>query len=205
MAGERVDQPRSQSIFLLFLQNALGTRLRVDESKPEKICEGEHEAFRIQDFMERDYNQYRWSIPTLDRRLRAFGIYYVSKEVPLADVKAAVQLELDGPGKLLGYRAMNLKLRTEYDICVPRKLAADVMWDLDPDGVQARNVKRKRKLPKKPFVSSGPGWTFSRDGHDKMMGFQNLTFPLGIYGFLDTFSRKIMFLKVWDSNSDSLC
>ena len=34
------------------------------------------------------------------------------------------------------------------------------------------------------------------------MGFQNSTFPLAIYGCLDTFSRKILFLRVWNGNLD---
>ncbi len=34
------------------------------------------------------------------------------------------------------------------------------------------------------------------------MGFQNWTFPLAIYGCYDTTSRKVMFIKVWKSNSD---
>lgn len=54
------------------------------------------------------------------------------------------------------------------------------------------------------MVQDGPGWTYSLDGHDKLMGYQNHTFPLAIYGSLDTFSRKIIFLKVWMSNSDPL-
>ena len=33
------------------------------------------------------------------------------------------------------------------------------------------------------------------------MGFQNSTFPLAIYGCIDTSSRKILWLKVWTSNS----
>ena len=39
------------------------------------------------------------------------------------------------------------------------------------------------------------------DGHDKLMGYQNSTFPLAIYGAIDTASRKILWLKVWTSNS----
>jgi len=95
---------------------------------------------------------------------------------------------------------MNLKLRTEHQICVPRNVVADVLCDLDPDGVEARNVKKKEE---RPFISAAPGWTFSLDGHDKMMGFQNSTFPIAIYGCLDTFSSKIVFINVWTSNSDS--
>ena len=34
------------------------------------------------------------------------------------------------------------------------------------------------------------------------MGFQNRIFPLAIYGCLDTFSRKIFFLKILNRNSD---
>ena len=49
----------------------------------------------------------------------------------------------------------------------------------------------------------GVNWARSRDGHDKLMGFQNRTFPLAIYGCYDTALRKVMFIKVWKSNSDS--
>ena len=158
----------------------------------------------IVDFLKRDYLQYPWSLPTLARRMKFFGIKYIDKTINIDTIKTAVQNELEGPGKLLGYRAMNQKLRTEYKICVPRNLVADVLCDLDPEGVELRNVKRKKKKEKKPFKSDGPGWTYSLDGHDKLMGYQNHTFPLAIYGSLDTFSRKIIFLKVWMSNSDPL-
>ena len=39
------------------------------------------------------------------------------------------------------------------------------------------------------------------DGHDKLMGYQNSTFPLAIYGCIDTASRKILWLRVWNTNS----
>ena len=34
------------------------------------------------------------------------------------------------------------------------------------------------------------------------MGYQNSTFPLAIYGCMDTSSRKLLWLKVWITNSD---
>ena len=40
------------------------------------------------------------------------------------------------------------------------------------------------------------------DGHDKLMGYQNSTFPLAIYGSIDTASRKILWLKIWTGNAD---
>jgi hypothetical protein len=40
------------------------------------------------------------------------------------------------------------------------------------------------------------------DGHAKLMGFQKDTFPVGVYGCIDTASRKLLWLRVWTGNSD---
>ena len=156
----------------------------------------------ILDYMKRDFGEYEWSLSTLARRLRAFEISYINYDTDLDTVKNAFQTEVNGPGKLLGYRAMNLKLRTEHGIQVPRHLVYNVMKDIDPEGLEERNVKRKGRKKKRPFTSEGPLWLVSLDGHDKLCGYQNWTFPLGVYGCLDTFSRKILFLFVCFSNSD---
>ena len=118
---------------------------------------------------------------------------YIDNNIPVADVVNAVKIELDGGGQRLGYRNMNLKLRTGHNICVPRKLVSDVMYDLDPDGVEGRKVWKKAKPHKKRFVSDGP--VFSLDGHDKMMGYQNSTFPLASVGALILFlERSCLFM-----------
>ena len=65
----------------------------------------------ILSYMLRDFPQCNWSIRTLDRRMRYFNIFYHDKNVPLNAVKEAVKGKLSGPGKLLGYRAMHLKIR----------------------------------------------------------------------------------------------
>ena len=68
----------------------------------------------IPDFMKRDYEQYRWSITTLDRRLHFFDINYIHNDTSLETVQAAVQKELNGPGKLLGHIALNQELRMHH-------------------------------------------------------------------------------------------
>ena len=65
----------------------------------------------ILSYMLRDFPQYSWSIKTLDRRMRYFNIFYHNNNVSLNAVKEAGKGELNGPGKLLGYRAMHLKIR----------------------------------------------------------------------------------------------
>ena len=62
-------------------------------------------------FLKRDFPMYAWSIRSLDRRLRYFEIYYNDKGVAEEDVMDAVKKDLEGPGKLLGYRAMHKKIR----------------------------------------------------------------------------------------------
>ena len=154
------------------------------------------------DFMKRDYNIYRWSLPTLDRRLRYFELKYIDANAILDNVKEVVQRELDGPGKLLGYRAMNQTLRTEHSIKVPRHLVQCVLYDLNPEGVSQRRLENRKKPRNRPFRSKGSMLVVSVDGHDKLCGYQNSTVPLRVYGFLDTFSRKILSRKGMSSKSD---
>ena len=51
-------------------------------------------------------------------------------------VKDAVQKELDRPGQLLGYRAMQKKVRQEHNFNVPRGLAHAVMAELDREHLE---------------------------------------------------------------------
>ena len=90
------------------------------------------------DFLVRDFPQYAWSLRTLDRRLREFDIHFSDTRISFEEVKEAIKNELDGPGCLLGYRAMQNMLRQEYKLNVPRDLVHDVLFDLDPDGLAAR-------------------------------------------------------------------
>ena len=76
------------------------------------------------------------------------------------------------------------------------------MTDVDLEGLRQRQPRFKQKKEKGTFASVGPNWVVSLGSKDKLMGFQKSTFPLAIYGCTDTASRKILFLKVWTSNSN---
>jgi len=71
------------------------------------------------DFLTRDFPEYAWSMRTLDRRLRHFEIYFNDAGISVDDVKKAVETELKGPGKLLGYRAMHKKISNAHKILLP--------------------------------------------------------------------------------------
>ncbi len=170
----------------------------------KKYVEQRLQRNEILDYMQRDYDFYFWSIRTLDRRLNYFNIRYIDGNIPVANIREAVAKELEGPGALLGYRAMTQKIRQKYHLPVPRDLIHGVMFELDPEGLARRTPGAKKRKPRGHFVTMGPNWTYSLDGHDKLMGYQNSTFPLAIYGCIDTASRKLIWLKIWNTNSNPL-
>ena len=78
-----------------------------------------------------------------------------------------------------------------------RDLVYTVMTDLDSDGLKTRQPENKKSKEKNTSISAGPNWVMSLDGHDKLMGFQNNTFPIALYGAIDTVSIKLLWIKVW--------
>lgn len=131
-----------------------------------------------------------------------FDIHYTDTDVTVEEVKSAVRKELDGPGKLLGFQATHNKIRQEYLLNVPRNLVHAIMFDLDPEALEARCPTVKKGKTKGRFSTKGTSWVHSMDGHDKLMGYQISTFPLAIYSSINTASRKILWLKIWTGNSD---
>ena len=108
--------------------------------------------------------------------------------------------ELMGPGRLLGYRPMHLKIKNIHGLNVPRDLVYVAMTDLDSDVLKMRQRGNKKPKEKGTFISAGADWVMSLDGHDKLMGFQNNVFPIAIYGAIDTTSTKLLWIKVWVTN-----
>ena len=76
------------------------------------------------------------------------------------------------------------------------------MLQLDPEGLECRTTDFKTKKKKGNFTLPGPNFVHSLDGHNKLIGFQNSTFPIAVYGCRDSCSLKVLCMKVWMSNSD---
>ena len=55
---------------------------------------------------------------------------------------------------------------------------------------------------KSTFSSVGPNWVLSMDRHNKLMRYQSSTFPLAVYGCMDTSSRKLLFIQAQASNNN---
>ena len=111
-----------------------------------------------------------WSLGTLDRALKHFNIHYIDRHIDFAVVKKIIEQEMAGAGSGLGYRAMALKLRQVYDMKVPRDVVYSMMTMIDDKKLKDRQPTTKKKQRDRKFITRGPNFFHSIDGHDKLMG-----------------------------------
>ena len=172
------------------------------EGRHEEVCKSRIEAQGNAWFSYEGLSAVCLELSNARQTTSTFDIHFQDPNVTVEQVRDAVSKELDGPGKLLGHRSMQKKVRQQYGLNVPRDLVHDVMFDLDPEGLADRFPIRKKGRAKGHFTTRGIDWVHSLDGHDKLMGYQNSTFLLAVYGCIDTASHKLLWLRVWTSNTD---
>ena len=112
----------------------------------KKYVLGNLKRSEILDFVTRDYPQYTRSLSSLKRRLAYFDIKYVRYDIEVEDVENVVREEMEGPGQLLGYRAMQRKIREQHQLPVTRNLVYDVMTMVDTAGLERRGHVGKKKI-----------------------------------------------------------
>ena len=86
-----------------------------------------------------------------------------------------------------------------HGLNVTRNQVYAAIGDVDPEGLENRKPILKTKST---FCSAVPNWVLSMDGHDNLMVYQNSTFPLAVYGCMDTTSRKLLFIWAWTSKNN---
>lgn len=115
----------------------------------EKMVRSNLRRSEILDFVKASYPMYAWSLRTLCRRLHFFNLKYTDYSVDVSEVVAAVEKENEGPGKLLGYRAMQQKVREVHKLNVPRDVVYAAMGEVNPEGLEARGGVGKPKRPRR--------------------------------------------------------
>lgn len=70
-------------------------------------------------------------------------------------IQGVVHDEMSGPGQLLGYSAMHLKIRQMYNLNVPRGIVHAAMYNENPDALGEKILGKKEK-EKGHFSSPGP-------------------------------------------------
>ena len=122
--------------------------IELENDLKEKVSRNLRQS-EIVDFMKVKYPMYSWILRTLSRRLHHFGITYTDYSVDIEEVREAVEKEMKGPGRLLGYRSLHKKVREIHGLKVPRNLVYDVMADVYAEGLEERRGVGMPKHPKK--------------------------------------------------------
>ena len=99
---------------------------------------------------------------------------------------------IDCPGSSVGYRSVWHALQ-QKGIRVPRSKVEEIVRELDPYCFEVRKTHRLRR---REYTCPGPNKVWHADGYDKMKPFG---FP--IYGCIDGYSRKVLWLYVTRSNN----
>ena len=136
------------------------------------------------------------SLRTLKSKLRSYGLKRKSVLTPRIDVQieSAIRAELQGASVNIGYRTMWSRLNLFHGVCVPRDAVMLKLRLIDPDGCDRR---KRRRLARRQYSSSGPNEVWHIDGYDKLKRFG---FP--IHGCIDGFSRRMLWLKALHSNNN---
>ena len=142
----------------------------------------------------KEHHNIVFSLRTLKSRLKEYELRRTKDDNNLGRAHYAISSHLQGPGSLQGYRSVWNSLRCSMGVFVPRTSVMSLPRELDPQGV---SIRRRKKLKRCCYCSLGPNDWWHIDGYDKIKRFD---FP--IIGCIDSFSRKILWLEIVNSNND---
>ena len=95
------------------------------------------------------------SMRSLKRRLRGYSLRRNANDVDEQRLRNIIRSELKFSGGSLVYRAVWQSLRLEHKVHVPRRLVAEIIRELDPEGVQNR---RRRRLTRRRYKNWKSNW-----------------------------------------------
>ena len=89
---------------------------------------------------------------------------------------------------------MHQRLTTDHCMVVKRETVRVIMKYLDPEGVFSRP---RRVFRRRQYSFQGPNYMWHLDGYDKLK-----PFGFAIHGAINGYSRRILWLKVGQTNND---
>lgn len=129
---------------------------------------------------------------TVHRSLRRMNLYRRNNESSLENTVVAIQGELAGTGRNIGYRAMRRRLLTDHGVNASAETVRVALQVLDSDGVNAR---ARHALRRRVYFSKGPNFSVHIDGWDKLK-----PYGISVHAAVDGYSRRILWLHACSSN-----
>ena len=133
------------------------------------------------------------SLRHLKRLLRNQNMSRRKHYSDIDSVVGFIEEQLRGSGQLHGYRWMHEKC-LQNKLNVRKEDVRFILAEIDRPGVEFR---RSRRLSRRSYFAKGPNFIWHLDSYDKLK-----PFGFGINGCIDGFSRKLIWLNVYHTNSD---
>ena len=176
----------------LDVNTAFGSLIVMDEILKTYFAKG----FSYQNTLQllAKYHDTHISLRTLQQQLYMnLGLKRRNIDYNREEIRQAILDHCNGPGSSNRYRSVWHALRLK-GICVPRRVVAEILREVDPEGAIERRAKR---LQRRRYMNPGPNFAWHADGYDKLKPYG---FP--IHGCIDGFSRRLVWLKVSRTNND---
>ncbi|KAJ8305087.1 hypothetical protein KUTeg_017365 [Tegillarca granosa] len=129
----------------------------------------------------------------LRRILNSLGLFRRRNKSYIIKVASFISRQLDLSGRQYGYRLMHLKCMLSGFV-ISRENVRVLLGILDPERV---NLRKKRRLVRRRYFTSGPNQVWHIDSYDKLT-----PFGIGINGCIDGFARYIIWMEASYTNSD---
>jgi hypothetical protein len=130
---------------------------------------------------------------TLKRILHKLGLFRRKNFSNIIDVATYILELLDTSSQLHGYRWIHLKC-VQRGYTVTQLTVRLLLKLLDPEGVERRSRGRLRR---RQYSCPGPNFVWHIDSYDKLK-----PYGIAINGCIDGYSRQIIWLEAYTTNSD---
>ena len=133
------------------------------------------------------------SLVQIKRILRERGLSRRTRYSSYEEVIDAIFSIINGPFQHCGYRFIHDTLKS-MGIKIPRRVVMCALKMIDPVGV---DIRKRGKLIRRRYYAKGPNWAWHVDSYDKLK-----PYGICINGCIDGFSRKIIWMEAYNTNSD---
>jgi uncharacterized membrane protein len=152
-------------IFIGFLKQTCTEMLDINDDDEERnyIEYYFHLGYKYEDIVKLlgIYHGVSMTVRTLKRKLQKYNLKKKNVNTDEQELRTIIQQEIEGAGRLAGYRKIWHVLRIKHHIHAPRKVVADIVHDLDPEASRARKGNR---LKRRKYMSFGPNHCWHIDG-----------------------------------------
>ena len=133
------------------------------------------------------------SIRSLRRILSSARLYRRKHNSDILEVAMFLMNEIEESGQLHGYKFMHLKC-IQRGFVVNQNTVRLLLHIIDPVGIENR---RRNRLRRRMYQNPGPDFMWHVDSYDKLK-----PYGICINGAIDGYSRHVIWLEAYSTNSD---